>query len=120
MNLASLQSEYADIQSQLTDVTSLSPADQARLFKRADELREILQAHEKVQKLSDQLSEASELIVGGGEMAELAKSEAEELAALLETAKAELLALTLPRDPHEASDAIVEIRAGAGGGPFAG
>src|SRR5690606_15085020 len=50
-----------------------------------------------------------------GEMAELAEAELEEVEARLPAAEAHLERLLIPRDPEDARDAIVEIRAGTGG-----
>src|SRR5690606_24167607 len=50
-----------------------------------------------------------------GETAELAEAELEEVEARLPAAEAHLERLLIPRDPEDARDAIVEIRAGTGG-----
>ena len=115
MNLLELQNEYDALQAQLQDVGSIPSADWPRLSKRADELRDILEVSREVAEAERQLADARHLIESGGEMADLAKAEAEELEAKLDSLRQKLLELTLPRDPHDASDAIIEIRAGAGG-----
>ncbi len=50
-----------------------------------------------------------------GEMAELAEAELEDLEETLPRLEAQLEQLLIPKDPEDARDAIVEIRAGTGG-----
>ncbi len=115
MNISELKNEYEAIQTQLQDVAAIPHADQARLFKRADELKGILALQSEIESLTGQLADAEVLIESGGEMAELARAEAEELRAQFEKVQQQLLERTLPRDPHDDGFAILEIRAGAGG-----
>ncbi len=58
--------------------------------------------------------EAKELL-GDSEMAEMAKEEIDRLEVLLPQIEEELKFLLLPKDPRDAKNVIVEIRAGAGG-----
>jgi peptide chain release factor 1 len=62
------------------------------------------------------LEDAKEMLEAGDEeMAELAKEEIAELEGAIPGQEEQLRELLLPRDPDDSRDAIVEIRAGAGG-----
>jgi peptide chain release factor 1 len=62
------------------------------------------------------VEDAKEMLESGDdEMAELAKEEIAELEAGIPGQEEQLRELLLPRDPDDSRDAIVEIRAGAGG-----
>jgi peptide chain release factor 1 len=62
------------------------------------------------------IEDAREMIASDDEeMAELAKEELAELEAAIPAQAEQLRELLLPRDPDDSRDAIVEIRAGAGG-----
>ena len=62
------------------------------------------------------LEDAKEMLESGDEeMAELAKEEIAELEGAIPGQEEQLRELLLPRDPDDSRDAIVEIRAGAGG-----
>jgi peptide chain release factor 1 len=62
------------------------------------------------------IEDAEEMLeAGDAEMAELARDEIEKLEEQLPALEEKLRELLLPRDPDDSRDAIVEIRAGAGG-----
>ncbi len=64
----------------------------------------------------DGLAEAREMLDSGDEeMAELAREEIAALEDQIPTQEEQLRELLIPRDPDDSRDAIVEIRAGAGG-----
>ncbi|MEN8158784.1 MAG: peptide chain release factor 1 [Myxococcota bacterium] len=86
------------------------------LGKELAELRPLLEAGRRYEENQRALADARALVDDADpEMAELARSELAELeaaeASLLEALKAELR----PRDPNDGKDALLEIRAGAGG-----
>src|SRR5262245_38870451 len=93
------------------------PAELAKLGKELAELRPLLEAGRRYEETRAALADARELVDDADpELAELAKSELPELQARAATLEAELRALLRPRDPNDGKDAILEIRAGAGGG----
>lgn len=116
MNIAQFQREYDQLQEELADLSSLSPEEQGRMFKRQSELKEILGLADATAKLERDIEEYRETAKGAdAEMAKLAADELPALEAELLEAKSKLQAMTIPRDPEDDGDAIVEIRAGAGG-----
>ncbi len=115
MNIKPFQEEYERIQQQLEDLSSLSPAEQGKLFKRQGELKEILDMASSLEKLEKEISEHRETIKDGGELSELAAEELPRLEEEKECLENKLQELTIPQEPADESGAIVEIRAGAGG-----
>ncbi len=84
------------------------------LSKRHAELTPIVRSHQQLERLEQELAEAQELLADP-EMAEMAREEVDRLRGELQTAEHELKIALLPKDPDEERNAIVEIRAGAGG-----
>ena len=116
INLDKFRTELAEIDAKLADSTSLSPKEQGLLFKRAGELKEIFDIEEKINKLARDITEHEETAKGDDpEMAELANEELPSLISSKQSLEAKLQETTIPKDPEDSHDAIVEIRAGAGG-----
>ena len=83
--------------------------------KRFSELEAIIEKVSLRDTLEQQLVEAKELMSGGDELAELAKSEASETEQRLAALEDELFLMLAPKDPNDDKNVIIEIRAGAGG-----
>ncbi|MBR7513124.1 PCRF domain-containing protein, partial [Mycobacterium tuberculosis] len=81
------------------------------LTRRYSELDRIVAAAKRVDALGDDLAAAEELSAEDPDLA----AEAERLRTEQAEAEAELRDLLVPRDPDDARDAIVEIKAGEGG-----
>lgn len=116
VNLTPLRQEYDYLSAKLADLSSLPNGEQAKLFKRQNELKEILGTADELEKLEKEIEEHRQASADSD--AELAQLAAEELPGLEEKKQKleqKLMELTLPKDPNENNDAIVEIRAGAGG-----
>ncbi len=89
-----------------------------RLSREHAELAALVAAWTSYQKLSADLDEARQLagsVDADAELRELARDEARELEGRRETAEQELKLLLLPKDPNDAKNTILEIRAGTGG-----
>lgn len=111
--LAPLRLEHARLQEEMADPALHDDAARARrVGRRYAELEGILAAAAQVRSTAEDLEAARELAELGDE--ELA-AEAEELTARLETEQSRLEDLLAPRDPDDARDVILEIKAGAGG-----
>lgn len=110
-----LQSELRSLQEQLEDPTIYSKPEYPKLAKRIKEVEDILNLFEQKLTAEKALDEAKALINNGGELAELAEQEINDQAKNLSAIDSQLEELLLPRDPNDNKDAIVEIRAGAGG-----
>lgn len=112
-----LLDEHADIESRLADPAV--HADQAlarRLGRRYAELGRIVGAYRAWHAASDDARAAAELVelADGEEAAELA-AELPALRAASDAAAEHLRRVLVPRDPDDARDAILEIKAGEGG-----
>jgi peptide chain release factor 1 len=71
---------------------------------------------ERLERLQDEMAQARELAgESDPELAALARADVTRLAPEIDSLTEQLHELLLPQDPHDARDAIVEIRAGTGG-----
>jgi peptide chain release factor 1 len=80
-------------------------------------LEDLVKGAEELERTDKGISEAEEIIETSDdhELVELARSELEALRARRGEVEQELKSLLLPRDPNDAKNTIVEIRAGTGG-----
>lgn len=110
-----LRDEYTALQEKMQDPSVYSDPSYPKLAKRQSYLEDIVRLFDEKHQLASQITQSRELVAEGGDLAELATSELEELEAQqLSNQQALELALT-PKDPNDEKDAIVEIRAAAGG-----
>ncbi|MDO4254226.1 MAG: peptide chain release factor 1 [Kocuria sp.] len=104
--------EHAHLQQQLADpAVHADPTLSTRLSRRYSELNKVVEAYAHVQRLRDDHAAAEEL---AGEDPEFAQ-EASTLESQIDAAQQRLRVLLIPRDPDDARDTIVEIKAGEGG-----
>lgn len=111
-----LKTEFKELESFLTSPTAYSDPDFEIKTKRFNELKEILDKINLQNKLINQIKEA-ELIVSGDdvELAEMAQLEITDNQAKVDQIDQDLFNLLVPKDPNNPRNAIIEIRAGAGG-----
>lgn len=114
LKLKKYEKEVAEISEFLAQPDAFSSPDFAEKSRRLAELNEIIELIKTISAKKKALEEAREL-VSDPELAELAKADAESLAAEIAELEAKLEEMLLPRDPNDDRPAIVEIRAGAGG-----
>ena len=110
--LDALLQEHEQLQQRLADPAV--HADQLlarRLNRRYAELDRVAEAHRELERLRADLGTAEELAAEAPEFA----AEAEQLRARIDPAREHLRRLLIPRDPDDARDAILEIKAGEGG-----
>lgn len=111
-----LRQEFADLKLRLQDQAIYSSKQYPAIAKREGELGKILNLFDERKTLNAQLAEAQELSkLGDTEMAQLATAEIEELQEKVLRVDESLTELLLPKDPNDEREAIVEIRAAAGG-----
>jgi peptide chain release factor 1 len=104
--------EHAELERRLADPAVHADQDTARrLGRRYAELGNLVEAHRVLVQTEGDLEAARELAAEDADWA----AEAETLAARQVEASARLTALLLPRDPNDAKDVILEIKAGEGG-----
>lgn len=88
-----------------------------KLNKEYKDLKKIVDKGEEYKSALASIEEANEIIADGSdeEMVEMAKMELEEASARLPVLEEEIKFLLIPKDPEDAKNVIVEIRAGTGG-----
>ena len=105
-------SEYADLEAQLADPSVHADQGRAReLGRRYAELGPLVAAVREQEALSADLEAAREMAAEDPEMA----AEAEQLAEQVRELDARIRDLLVPRDPADAKDVILEVKAGEGG-----
>ena len=113
--LAPLRQEHARLQESMADpALHDDPGRARRVGRRYAELEGILEAADRRDRTAADLATAAELAELGEEDEELA-AETAQLQERLEAERAHLEELLAPRDPDDARDVILEIKAGAGG-----
>lgn len=88
-----------------------------QLNKEYKDLRLLMDKREEYLTLTDNMNEAQEIISDGSdaEMVEMAKMEMDEAKTRIPLLEDEIKFLLIPKDPEDAKNAVMEIRAGAGG-----
>lgn len=110
-----LREEYQGLKQRLEDPAIYSSKEYPALARRQAELEKIVSLFEERKSLKAQLAEAEDMAINGGELAELASSEVDEIKTKLQAIDDRLTELLLPKDHNDERDCIVEIRAAAGG-----
>ncbi len=111
-----LRKELAELTERLADPEIYSAKEYPKLAKRRTLLESIVALFDERVKLAEQKASARELAQGNDqELSELAKAELEELEPRIAANDAALEEALTPKDPNDEKDAIVEIRAAAGG-----
>jgi len=112
----SLRAELNDLQAQLQDPAIFSSKEYPTLARRLSKLEEILALLDEHHHLASNKAEAEELAAGTDtEMAEMATAELAELAEKITANDTALSEALTPKDPNDERNAIIEIRAAAGG-----
>ena len=111
-----LRDELAELEQRLNDPAIFATREYPKLAKRRQQLDDTIRLFSKRTELADQKAAATDLAQGDDpEMAELAKSELEQLEAQIAANDAALQEALTPKDPNNDRDVVVEIRAAAGG-----
>jgi len=115
--LEEIEIEYQRLEEELGKPENINNSRYAEILQRYAKLKRIVEQYAELKELEAEIAEAEEMLKGESDE-EMRRLIAEELAA--NKKKKELLLdrielLLLPEDPQDAKDAIVEIRAGAGG-----
>ncbi|HLA49017.1 MAG TPA: peptide chain release factor 1 [Candidatus Saccharimonadales bacterium] len=109
-----LRQEYADLKKKLEDPAIYSSKEYPALARRQGQLESLISLFDRKKSLSAQLQEAKSMSAEA-ELAELAAEEIKNLEAKLAEVEEQLSAAMLAKDPNDERNAIVEIRAAAGG-----
>jgi len=88
-----------------------------QLNKEYKDLRLLMDKREEYVTLNDNINEAEEIISDGSdtEMVEMAKMEMDDAKNRIPQLEEEIKFLLIPKDPEDAKNAVMEIRAGTGG-----
>jgi peptide chain release factor 1 len=88
-----------------------------KISKEYKDLKKILDRGQLYKTLMSNIEEAQEIIADGSdsEMVEMAKIELEEAKGQLPKLEEEIKVLLIPKDPEDAKNIVVEVRAGTGG-----
>jgi peptide chain release factor 1 len=112
----SLREEYQKLQAELQHPDVFGRTDYPALAKRQGELARTINLFDEKRALSTQLAEARNLAENSDqELAELARTEVSKLEAQYAANDELLTAELLPKDPTDERNAVIEIRAAAGG-----
>lgn len=115
MNKDNFQAELDQIKDRLSDPSIYSSPEYPKLAKRQSELENILDLYNQKEQTQKSYKEASELTTGDDELAVLAQEEVRELESKMIIIDTRLQELLTPKDPNNEKNAIIEIRAAAGG-----
>ncbi len=108
--------EHGRIETEMSSPEALSsPEKMKSLGRRYAELGRVVRVYEAYRRAEADLSETREIVEAGGEDAELFRPELPGLQEAYAQAEAALKDVLIPRDPDDARDAIVEVKAGEGG-----
>lgn len=110
----SIRAEYAEITEAIDDSALFGTPKMVKLAKRQAELTPLVELYDRRQHVAGDL-ESSREALSDPELAELARAEIPELEATLEAIASDLRHALVPKDPDDEKNALVEIRAGAGG-----
>ncbi|MGI9325411.1 MAG: peptide chain release factor 1 [Pseudomonadales bacterium] len=115
--LSSLSDRFEEVGHLLSDPEVMSDREQfTALSREFSELEPVIKSFGLNQSLSQQIEEAQVLLEDDDpEMRALAGEDLQSLKTELEQADAELQRLLLPKDPNDAANVFLEIRAGTGG-----
>jgi peptide chain release factor 1 len=106
--------EYTDLAERMTDASLFGTPEMVKLAKRQAEITPLIELYDRRASLIDGLASSREALEDT-ELAELAREEIPELEAALDDIATKLRLALVPKDPADAKNAILEIRAGAGG-----
>lgn len=118
-----LRQELENLQKKLQDPAIYGDKNYPKLARRQKELEDTVALFDGLNKIKSDEKEARGLVSSGGQMAEMANAELEELEKKRETTEQQISEALTPKDPNDERNALVEIRAAAGGdeaGLFAG
>ena len=113
--LTAAESRYEQLMAEMADPTV--QADTVKFRTHSKELAEMQPLIEHFREYKDVAAQfaATEELVKDPDMRELAQEELKSLQARRDTLLAELKVLLIPKDPNDAKNVVLEIRAGAGG-----
>ncbi|MCD6090537.1 MAG: peptide chain release factor 1 [Bacteroidales bacterium] len=116
--LAGIKRRYEEIGEQMTDPASMADMKKfVQLNKDYKELEPIAQVYETYKNIVENIESSREILKTekDEEFRDMAREELEDLIAQKEQLEDDIKTLLIPKDPQDAKNAILEIRAGTGG-----
>lgn len=111
-----LRKELEKLQAKLQDPAIFSSKEYPKLARRQSQLEDVLSLFDQKAQIQRAREEAEEIIrIADPELSALAKAEIAELEQKVQQNEQALTEALIPKDPNDERDAIVEIRAAAGG-----
>ncbi|MEZ4547372.1 MAG: peptide chain release factor 1 [Thermodesulfobacteriota bacterium] len=111
--LEEVEKKYLEIERNLNS-PDISPTEIHKYSKELSDLDDIVETYRNYKKTLERIEE-NRALLKDKDLGELAREEIEELEEELERLENELRMLLLPKDPNDAKNVFLEIRAGTGG-----
>ena len=113
--LEAIKNRFDEVSELIVDPNIISDMKQyIQLNKEYKDLQPIIEAYIEYKNILSNIENAKEMLKDD-EMKEMAKMELDELTPKQEELEEEIKVLLIPKDPADSKNAVVEIRAGAGG-----
>ena len=115
--LDEIEMKFADLESQMANPAVISDAGEyRRISKQRSELEEVVSKYAQWKAVNGNYLQAKQMLADtDADVREMALEETKQLEPELSELAQELAVLMLPKDPNDARDVVLEIRAGAGG-----
>lgn len=113
---SNLREELKSIDEQLADPNIFSSKNYPKIARRKNQIETTLELFDQNKKLLKDIDENQSLITSGDrDLADLANQEKQDLELALESVSEKLQEALVPKDPNDARNVLMEIRAAAGG-----
>ncbi len=116
--LEEIKFRYEDVQTQIGDPEIMKDMDRyIKLSREYKDLEEVVKAYETYKNVVENLASSKEILETekDEEFRDMAKMEVDDLSKEKEELEAKIKILLIPKDPEDAKNCVVEIRAGTGG-----
>ena len=116
--LEAIKIHYDDVETQIGDPEVVKDMDRyIKLSREYKDLEEIIKEYEKYKNVIENITSSKEILETekDAEFKEMAKSELDLLNTEKEELEEKIKVLLIPKDPEDAKNCVVEIRAGTGG-----
>lgn len=116
--LSQLEKKYDELSGLISDPDIINDQNQWQKYVRShSDLEDVVTKYRQYKAWQQELEGTMELLADDNddEMREMAEADAEDLQEKMDQAEADLKIMLLPKDPNDAKNVIMEIRAGTGG-----
>jgi peptide chain release factor 1 len=116
--LSTLKHRFEDLERKLSDPKTMSDMRLfAKLNREYKELKEVVDAYHQYKNIFENIESSKEILrkEKDAELIDMAKAEIEDLTPKKEKMEVYIQELLIPKDPEDAKNAVLEIRAGTGG-----